>query len=115
MEHVLEIIFILQILASAHIKAIEYIENGGKSDFFNLGSGKGYSVYEVIEACRKVTGHKIPYEVTNRRDGDPPILIACSKKAEKILKWERKYDSIEKIVESAWKWHSKHKEGFKEN
>jgi len=99
-------------LASAHIKSIEYLENGGKSDFFNLGSGKGYSVMEVIDACRNVTGHKIPHEITNRRNGDPPILIACSIKAEKILKWERKYDSIESIVKSAWKWHLNNKDGF---
>lgn len=99
-------------LATAHIKSLEYLGKGGNSDFFNLGSGEGYSVLEIIEACRKVTGHKLPQKFAERRVGDPDFLIASSKKAEQILGWKRKYVNIEKIVETAWKWHKSHPNGY---
>ena len=93
-------------LIDAHIKAYEYLENGGESAVFNLGSGGGYSNLEVLEAARKVTGHPIPAIISGRRSGDPDTLIASSEKAEKILGWKRRFDNIEDIIASAWKWHS---------
>lgn len=92
---------------------MEYLSNGGKSDYFNLGSGTGYTVKEIIEACRKVTGHKIPVEIAPRRPGDADVLIASSEKAEKVLKWKRKYNNIEDIVRTAWIWHKSHPNGFR--
>lgn len=94
-------------LADAHIKALEYLKNGGKSDFFNLGNGNGFSVREVIETARKITGKNIKAVEDVRRPGDPPVLVGSSKKAREILKWEPKYDELSKIVETAWKWHEK--------
>ena len=94
-------------LADAHIKALEYLKNGGKSDFFNLGNGNGFSVREVIETARKITGKKIKAVEDVRRPGDPPVLVGSSKKAREILKWEPKYDDLSRIVETAWKWHEK--------
>lgn len=100
-------------LASAHIKALEYLQkNDSTSNYFNLGSGKGYSVKEVIDACREVTGHKIPAIESERRPGDPDVLIASSEKAEKILGWERIYKDVKEIVKSAWKWHKLHPNGY---
>lgn len=94
-------------LADAHIKALEYLKNDGKSDFFNLGNGNGFSVREVIETARKITGKNIKAVEDARRPGDPPVLVGSSKKAREILKWEPKYDKLSKIVETAWKWHEK--------
>jgi UDP-glucose 4-epimerase len=99
-------------LATAHIKALEYLLKEKKSQKFNLGSGEGYSVKEVIEAARKVTNHPIPAKVETRRDGDPAILIAGSERAENILGWKRKYTTIEKIVETAWKFHQNYPHGY---
>jgi UDP-glucose 4-epimerase len=82
------------------------------SNRFNLGCGKGYSVKEIIEAARKVTGHAIPTEIKPRRDGDPAILIASSEKAEQVLGWERQYKTIEDIVASAWNFHQKNPRGL---
>lgn len=92
-------------LADAHIKALEYLENSGKSEVFNLGNGNGFSVREVIEEARKVTGRKITAVETDRRPGDPPILIGSSKKAREILKWEPKFDDLSQIISTAWEWH----------
>lgn len=99
-------------LASAHILALEYLDTH-KSLKCNLGSGKGYSVRQVIEACRKVTNHPIPAQEAPRREGDPPCLVASSETAERELKWVRKYDNIEAIVASAWKWHKNNPNGYK--
>lgn len=99
-------------LALAHVKAIQYLKNGGKSDVFNLGSGQGFSVREVIEVCRKVTGHLIPEEIKPRREGDADVLVASSEKAEKILNWKREYVHLSDIVESAWNWHKSHPNGY---
>jgi UDP-glucose 4-epimerase len=98
-------------LGSAHVKALEQIESG-KGLRLNLGTGKGTSVLEVIEACRKVTGHPIPAEVGPRRPGDPPELVANADLARKTLGWEPKYTTIESIVETAWKWHQSHPNGY---
>lgn len=94
-------------LASAHYLALNYLLNGGRSEIFNLGNGNGYSVKEVIETARRVTSHPIPIEVSPRRDGDPAVLVASSKKARDILNWNPKYDSLEKIILDAWNWHNK--------
>lgn len=99
-------------LAQAHILAAEYLMNGGKSDIFNLGNGVGFSVREVIETARKVTGHPIPAREEGRRAGDPAQLIASSKKAKKILGWKPEHNSLEEIIASAWKWHKNHPNGF---
>jgi UDP-glucose 4-epimerase len=99
-------------LATAHIRALDYLEKGGESDLFNLGSGQGYTVLEVLEACRKVTGHEIPATFAERRGGDPDALIASSEKAEKILGWKRKYQDIESIVATAWRWHKNNPNGY---
>lgn len=101
-------------LAQAHILALQYLIAGGQSDVFNLGNGVGFSVNEVIETARKVTGHPIPSEIVSRRAGDPAQLIASSEKAKKILKWKPEYADLQTIIETAWKWHSAHPDGFKE-
>ena len=99
-------------LVDAHILALRYLMNGGQSDIFNLGSSTGYSVFEMIEAARKVTGHPIPLEEGPRRPGDPALLIASSEKAKKILGWCPKFTNIEDIIASAWKWHKNHPNGY---
>lgn len=101
-------------LAQAHILAMQYLMNGGESDIFNLGNGVGYSVREVIETARKVTGHPIPATETPRRAGDPARLVASSEKARKILGWNPVHDSLEEIIESAWNWHKNHPNGYDE-
>ena len=93
-------------LADAHIKAYEYLCKENKSDVFNLGNGKGFSVLEVIEMCKKVTGSDFEVKVDKRREGDPAILVADSSKIQNELGWTPQYD-LEQIVESAWNWHQK--------
>ena len=97
----------VQDLAQAHILALSAADSG----YFNLGTGGGVSVSEVIEACRQVTGHKIPIVQKPRRPGDPPRLVAASAKAKKQLRWTPKYEDIHEIVKSAWAWHAKHPKG----
>ena len=99
-------------LARAHILALEYLRNGGESNIFNLGSGDGYSVMEMINAARKVTGHPIPAQVGTRRPGDPAKLVADSSKAQKILNWKPEVTRMEDIIATAWKWHSSHPNGY---
>ena len=99
-------------LADAHILAVEYLRNGGASDAFNLGSSTGFSNLEIVEVARKVTGHPITLEIAPRRAGDPDILIASSDKARSVLGWNPQFDDIEKIIESAWAWHSKNPNGY---
>ena len=100
-------------LVKAHILALKYLMAGGESDIFNLGSNNGYSVLEMIEAARKVTGHPIPLQIGERRAGDPALLVASSEKAKKILGWEPQFTDIEEIIASAWKWHQSHPYGYK--
>ena len=102
-------------LAQAHILAVDYLRKGNVSNIFNLGNGVGFTVKEVIDATRKVTGHPIPEVVDARRAGDPAKLIASSEKARTILGWEPKYTELEAIIASAWKWHSTHPDGFATN
>jgi UDP-glucose 4-epimerase len=99
-------------LATAHIAAIEWMTKNNTSGTFNLGSGHGYSVKEIVDAARRVTGHAIPAEIKERRAGDPPSLVASSQKAEEVLGWKRRYESIEDIVGSAWVWHQSHPKGY---
>ena len=99
-------------LAQAHILAVKYLENGGESDIFNLGNGIGYSVSEVIDTARKVTGHPIPEVEVPRRAGDPAMLVASSEKAKSVLGWKPEHDSLEEIIASAWNWHKNHPNGY---
>lgn len=92
-------------LATAHVLALDYLLKGGQSDCFNLGNGKGFSVKEVVACAKKVTGIDFKVVETERRPGDPPTLIADSKKAKEILGWNPQYADLETIVTSAWKWH----------
>ena len=94
-------------LADAHLKALKYLENGGSSDYFNLGNGSGFSVKEVIEEAKKITGKEIVAVETERREGDPPILVGSSEKIRSVLNWEPKYSDLSVIIETAWKWHEK--------
>ncbi len=99
-------------LAMAHILAVQYLRDGNISNIFNLGNGVGFSVKEVIETARKVTGHPIPAVISERRAGDPARLIASSEKARQVLGWNPQHDDLEKIIASAWKWHKNHPNGF---
>lgn len=94
-------------LATAHLLALEHLNHGGKSDFFNLGNAKGTSVLEVIEAVKKVTGKTFRVDYDPRRPGDPPMLVGSSEKATTVLGWEPKYADIESIVAHAWNWYQK--------
>jgi UDP-glucose 4-epimerase len=95
-------------LSRAHILAL----NSAKSDFYNLGTGGGTSVREVIESCRKITGHKIPVVEKSRRPGDPARLVAASDKIQLELGWRPKFQNIDAIIESAWRWHQKFPGGY---
>lgn len=101
-------------LANAHWLALEYLRRTHRSDIFNLGSGKGFSVLEVIETARKVTGHPIPAKIYPRRAGDPAVLVASAEKAQQKLKWQPRYRQLEEIIATAWKWHKEHPNGFKD-
>lgn len=99
-------------LADAHILALEQLRNGGKSAVYNLGSGNGYSVKQVIDISREVTGHAIPAKFEQRREGDPAILIASSARARKELGWNPRRERLEDIISSAWNWHRQHTSGY---
>ena len=101
-------------LADAHILAADYLRNGNSSDAFNLGSSTGFSNLEMLKAAREVTGKEIPAEIAGRRGGDPDTLIAASDKARRILGWNPQYDDVHKLIETAWKWHSSHPEGYED-
>ena len=99
-------------LADAHIKAIDYLNKGNNSAAYNLGNGKGFSVKEVIETARKVTGINIKAVMAERRAGDPATLIASSEKAKRELGWTPKYGDLETIIKTAWQWHKNHINGY---
>lgn len=99
-------------LSKAHLLALEHLRRGGASEFINLGSGTGFSVKEVIEAARKVTGREIKAGIAPRRPGDPSRLVADAAKAREILGWKPQFPEIEKIIESAWKWHEANPKGY---
>ena len=92
-------------LGDAHLKALDYLQRGGKSDAFNLGNGKGFSVFDVINAARQVTGRDIHYTVVARRPGDPAVLVASAAKARETLNWVPKYTDLGEIIATAWRWH----------
>ncbi|MCP1773396.1 UDP-glucose 4-epimerase [Neisseria perflava] len=99
-------------LADAHILAVDYLRQGKESTAFNLGSSTGFSNLEILQAAREVTGQAIPAQIAPRRPGDPDTLIAASDKARQILGWQPQFDNIKKIIETAWKWHSTHPNGY---
>lgn len=99
-------------LAQAHILALGAI--GECNKIYNLGNGQGYSVKQMIETAREVTGHAIPAEVQPRRAGDPATLIAASGKIVSELGWDPKFPGLKAIVESAWAWHQANPEGYKD-
>lgn len=99
-------------LAQAHILALDYLLQGGENNVFNLGNGVGFTVNEVIECARKVTGHAIPAVVSPRRAGDPAQLVASSEKAKTVLGWKPQYDNLETIISTAWAWHKAHPNGY---
>ena len=94
--------------------ALKKIEPG-KGLELNLGTGRGYSVREVIDCCREVTGHEIVEKIGKRRPGDPPELVANASKALEVLGWEPKYPEIKPIIETAWSWHKNHPNGYQKN
>lgn len=99
-------------LADAHILAVQKLREGSDSNIYNLGSGNGFTVKEMIEAARKVTGHEIPAKVCERRAGDPAKLVASSIKAREELGWQPKLENVEAMISSAWNWHKNHPNGF---
>ncbi|TWT92756.1 UDP-glucose 4-epimerase GalE [Stieleria varia] len=98
-------------LGDAHLRALERLEPG-KGLCVNLGTGRGTSVREIVEACRAVTGHPIPETMGQRRAGDPPELIADARLAKQLLGWTPKYTDVRQIVETAWNWHKSHPKGY---
>ncbi len=100
-------------LASAHVLSLKRLENGGSSTAYNLGNGNGFSVKEVIATVEKVTGEKVKVEMAKRRPGDPAVLIAGSKRAMEELHWKPEYQSLDKIIETAWSWHKNHPNGYR--
>lgn len=99
-------------LIKAHLLALDYLNKGGESDIFNLGSSQGFSVNEMIAAARAVTGKEIPVKIGPRRAGDPGTLIASSDKAKQVLGWNPVHTSVDKIIGDAWNWHSSHPAGY---
>ena len=100
-------------LADAHVLALEYLLSEGESAVLNCGYGKGYSVLEVVEAVKKVTGVDFPVEEAPRREGDPPVLVAKAEKIKSVLGWEPKYNDLEFIIKTAWEWEKVYQERFK--
>ena len=99
-------------LAQAHLLALERLLSGLPGGCFNLGNGSGHSVMQLIETARKVTGKTIPSKVVDRRPGDPAVLIGSSEKAIKALGWHPRFPELETIIETAWKWHKNHPNGY---
>jgi UDP-glucose 4-epimerase len=99
-------------LADSHIRALEHLRSGGESDFLNLGTGRGYSVLEVIECAREVTGRAIPICLEPPRAGDPARLIADPSKAISTLGWEPAMSDLRSIIQSAWNWRLRHPQGY---
>jgi len=99
-------------LGEAHLQALAHLRRGGESELLNLGTGTGYSVLEVIEAAKRVTGRAVPFEPAERRVGDPPRLVADAARARAVLGWEPKLPSLDAIVRSAWQWMQAHPNGY---
>jgi len=101
-------------LADAHMCALDYLRRGGESDIFNLGSGSGFSVKEMIAAAEKATGRTIAVEIGARRAGDPAQLIASSEKARTVLGWQPQFTDVEEVIGTAWRWHAAHPHGYED-
>ena len=101
-------------LIAAHLLALKYLQDGGTSNVFNLGSSKGFSVKEIVETARAVTGKEITVKMGERRAGDPSTLIASSDKAKSVLGWNPTKTSIHRIIEDAWNWHQNHPNGYED-
>lgn len=99
-------------LAQAHILALHALEKGSRT--YNLGNGHGFSVRDVVEKARAVTGHPIPTRIVARRPGDPAVLVASSAKIRRELGWEPRYPDLQTILETAWQWHLSHPHGYAE-
>lgn len=99
-------------LVQAHILALKYLQAGNPSDIFNLGSNQGYSVREMLEAAREVTGQNIPAKILARRQGDPSTLVASSERAQRVLGWRPQMTSIHQVIKTAWSWHKDHPKGY---
>jgi UDP-glucose 4-epimerase len=97
-------------LADAHLAALSYLLRGEESGAFNLGTGRGHSVREVIETAKRITGVEIPLKYGPRREGDPAVLVASSDRAQKVLGWSPARSSLERIIQDAWEWHRHHAE-----
>ncbi|KAF1682873.1 UDP-glucose 4-epimerase GalE [Veillonella sp. R32] len=100
-------------LASAHILSMEYLRDGGASNYFNLGSGNGFSVKEIVDATKTVTGVDFPVAIGERRAGDPGTLIASSEKAQTVLGWKPVHSDVTQVIKDAWQWHQGHPNGYK--
>ncbi len=100
-------------IADAHILALEALHAGEGCDIFNLGNGNGFSVQQIIQATSQVTGRTIPVRESQRRPGDPPVLIASPEKIRRRLGWNPQYGKLEEIIETAWRWHRTHPRGFR--
>ncbi len=101
-------------LSLAHLAALDYLKQGGISEFINLGNGQGYSVREVIETARRVTGKEIEAIVSPRREGDPSVLVADAQKAKAMLGWKPEFPELRQIIDSAWKWHTANPDGYQD-
>lgn len=99
-------------LADAHLRAVDYLLQGGDSNVFNLGNGQGFSVKEVISKVKEVTGRDFPVVISPRRSGDPAVLIASSDKARSVLGWQPSRNKLDDIIRSAWEWHLHHPDGY---
>ncbi|MEK5338744.1 UDP-glucose 4-epimerase GalE [Weizmannia sp. FSL W8-1119] len=99
-------------LIDAHILALQYLQNGGASDVFNLGSSNGFSVKEIVDTVREVTGKGFNVKIGDRRAGDPSTLIASSEKAKRVLGWNPQKTDIRQIIKDAWNWHESHPNGY---
>jgi UDP-glucose 4-epimerase len=102
-------------LADAHLLAVDKLRQGAESNIYNLGNGEGFSVLEVIEQVRAVTGHPIPVQMEGRRAGDPAVLIASSDRARTELGWRPSRNNLRVIIEDAWRWHSNHPKGYNDS
>lgn len=102
-------------LADAHLLAVDQLRKGSESNVYNLGNGEGFSVLEVIEQVREVTGHPIPVKMEGRRAGDPAVLIASSERARTELGWKPSRNNLRVIIEDAWRWHSNHPKGYNDS
>jgi len=99
-------------VADAHVRALRYLLGGGTSLALNLGAGRGVSVREIIAAVAQVTGRPVPTTEAARRAGDPPVLIASSEAARRVLGWDPQFEDLSVILETAWDWRSRHPEGY---